>query len=304
MPLVNQNIEVDLVELAKSTGWSVSGAIAEHQSCNDGNVSVIGYPIAAGKTYTFTYEVLTISGGNVRPTLGGVNGTAVTTTGLKTDTITATTDGNFYFYSNANCTIQAFTITDSTPSTDALPMNTIAFADKLQKWTSFYTFVPDCGTALFNQTIMFNDGDMYVQQNGTADRCNFFGTQYQAQIKFVEAKNPQVIKDFQTVNYQANMLLVSTINGILSSNGQVTTLIDTDFIKQILVDGALEITNYQVDNVYSASILGDQNEDNIVNSPGMRGNYLIVELVTDDGSEPLQLFTVGVRTRYVPIGPR
>lgn len=145
---------------------------------------------------------------------------------------------------------------------------------------------------------------MYIQQNGTNDRCNFFGTQYQAQIKFVEAKNPQVIKDFQTVNYQANMLLVSTINGILSSNGQVTTLIDTDFIKQILTDGALEVTNYQVDNVYSASLLGDQNEDNIVNSPGMRGNYLIVTLVTDDGSAPLTLFTVGVRTRYVPLGYR
>jgi len=301
--LQNIPIEVSLVELAKSTGWEVNGAIAQHSSCNSGNVSVIGYPITAGKTYTFTYEVLTISGGNVRPTLGGVNGTAVTTTGLKTDTITAVNSNTFYFYSNANCTIQAFTITDSTPSSDALPMNTIAFADKLQKWTSFYTFVPDCGTALFNQTIMFNDGDMYVQQNGTNNRCNFFGTQFPSVFKFVENSNPTLLKSFNSIALQSNELMVTTNDGITTSLGQVSELAAQDFIKGAMSDSNSQVNIYAAEGIYSASFLRDSRFD-LINGDPLQGNYIVIELISENNSAVLQLFTVAVNSSRSFIGVR
>ncbi len=294
-------IVVDLLQSANDTGWSEDGTTATHVACNSGLITLLNYPVTAGHTYNVSYIVPSISGGNVQLRAGFTNGVARTTPDIYVENITPVEDGVVQFYSNANCTLTSFNIMDVTD----LAGTTIVFSMYNQKWSDFRNQYPDFGWSIYTKTIMGYNGQLYAAQNGGGGNTNnFFGTQYQSKIKFVEAKNPQVIKDFQTVNYQANMLLVSTINGILSSNGQVTTLIDTDFIKQVLVDGGLTLINYQVDNVYSASLLGDQNEDNIVNSTGMRGGYLIVELVTVDGSTPLQLFTVAARTRYVPIGTR
>jgi len=294
-------IIVDLLQACNYTGWEVDGTVATHVTCQSGLITLLNYPVTAGNTYQVSYIVKSISSGNIQLRAGGTNGVARTTANLYVETITPVANGVVQFYSNANCQVTSFNVMDVTNEIGT----TIVFSMENQKWSDFRNQYPDFGWSIYTKTIMGYNGQLYAAQNGGGGNTNnFFGTQYQSKIKFVEAKNPQVIKDFQTVNYQANMLLVSTINGILSSNGQVTTLIDTDFIKQILTDGGLEITNYQVDNVYSASILGDQNEDNIVNSPGMRGNFLIIELVTEDGSTPLKLFTVGVRSRYVPIGPR
>ncbi len=299
----NTPIEVDLIAQAKDTGWSVSGNIASHSSCQSGNIRAIGFTIVAGRTYNFTYEVISISGGNVRPTLGGVNGVAVTTTGFKSDTITASTSAGFYFYSNANCTIQTFTIVDVTPSTVAMPTNTIAFADKLNRWTSFYTFIPDCGTGIFNQCLVFNDGDMYVQQNATNNRCNFFGTQFPAQFQFVENNNPTLIKTFNSIALQSDQLMVTTSDGITTSLGQVSELAAQDFIKGAMSDANSQVSIYTAEGIYSASFMRDKRYD-LINGDQLRGNYVVIELTTTNNSAVLELFTVAVNSSRTFVGVR
>lgn len=293
-------IVVNLLTACNDTGWEIDGTTATHVTCNSGLVTLLNYPVFAGNSYKVSYIVKSISSGNVQLRAGGVNGIARTSANVYVETIVPVSDGVVQFYSNANCELTGFNVMSTTDQIGS----TIVFSVADNKWSDFRQQYPDFGWSIYTKTIMGYNGQLYAAQNGGGGNTNnFFGVQYQSRIKFVAAKNPGVIKDYQALSYQANMLLVTTINGILSSNGQVTTLIDTDFIKQVLTGSGLEIINYQVDNVYSASLLGDQNED-IVNGTGMRGNYLVVELVTADGSTPLQLFTVGIRTRYVPIGIR
>ncbi len=297
----NTPIVVNLLQSANDTGWSVDGTTATHVACNSGLVTLLNYPVTAGHTYQVSYIVPSISGGNVQLRAGFTNGIARTTPNIYVENITPVEDGVIQFYSNANCTLTSFNIVDTTNKVGT----TIVFSMNNQKWSDFRNQYPDFGWSIYTKTIMGYNGQLYAAQNGGGGNTNnFFGVQYQSKIKFVEAKNPAIIKDFEAINYQANMLLVTTLNGIVSSNGQVSTLIDTDFIKQRLAAGGLTVINYQVDNVYSASLLGDQNDENVVNGAGMRGNYLIVELITEDGSTPLQLFSVAARTRYVPIGSR
>src|SRR3982751_4270744 len=294
-------IVVDLLTACNDTGWTVDGTVARHVTCNSGLISILNYPVTAGNAYKVSYIVLNISSGNIQLRAGGTNGPARTTADIYVETIIPVADGVIQFYSNANCEVTSFNLMDTTDQIGT----SIVFSATNNKWSDFRNQYPDFGWSIYTKTIMGFNGQLYSAQNGGGGNTNnFFGTQYQSSITFAIAKNPQAIKDFQMLNYQANMLMVTPLNGITSSNGQVTTLIDTDFIKQVLTGSGLEIINYQVDGVYSASILGDQDEDNIVNSTGMRGNYLIVTLVTADGSTPLQLFTIGVRTRYVPIGYR
>lgn len=297
----NNPIIVDLLAQAKTSGWSVDGVIATHDSCNAGNIPLFNYPVIGGNSYQISYIVLSISGGSVQPQTPGSNGISRTTTGLYVETVTPTGNGFLSFYSNANCTVTGFNISNITNSQGV----TIVYSPINKKWSDFRTFYPDFGWSLYTRTIYAYQGGLHMSDNGdtSGSTNNFFGTQYQSSIKFVEANNPGVIKDFEALNYQANTLLVSTIDGIQSSLGQVSTLIDTDFIKQNLQDGNLSVTIYDKDGVYSASFLSDENED-IVNGSQLRGNYLIVELITNDGSTPMTLYSLAVRSKYVPLGMR
>lgn len=301
--LENSPILVNLVTQANDTGWSLPDGINALHSCNPGNLILTPYPVIGGNTYQVSYIVNSISGGNVQIQSPGANGVARTTPALYVESITPTSNGFISFYSNATCSITAFNIV---PVSTA-PGTTIVFSPFTApngKWSDFRSYYPDFGWSLYTRTIVGYQGQLYSFENGGgANTNNFFGTQYQSSIKFVEAKNPDIIKDFEALNYQANMLLVSTPDGIQSSLGQISTLIDTDFIKQNLVDGPLQVILYQKDQVYSASFLNDENED-IVNGSQLRGNFLIVELITFDGSTPLTLFSVAVRSKYVPIGAR
>jgi len=224
-----------------------------------------------------------------------------TTPNIYVETLSPTGNGFVKFYSNANCVITGFNVRNITNNIGT----TIIWSAINKKWGDFRNMYPDFGWSIDEKTIVGYQGSLYSAQNGATNSTNnFFGQQFQSKIKIVSAKNPGIVKDYEVLNYQANMLLITAIDGIQSSNGQVSTLIDTDFIKQKLAANGLSVTNYQVDNVYSASILGDENDENIVNGAGMRGNWLIVELVTVDASTPLQIFSIAVRTKVVFTGAR
>lgn len=298
--LENQPIVVNLLTAADYTGWTVNGTIAIHSTCQQGNVTLLSFPVVAGQTYQVSYAVLTINSGYVQLQTPGSNGAMQTAANLYVETVTPNANGFVQFFSNANCQITSFNIRNTTNPIGT----TLVFSTLNNKWSDFRNFYPDFGWSIYEQSIFGYNGALYAAQNGGGGNTNnFFGVQYQSMIKFVEAKNPGIVKDYEAISYQANMLLVSTINGIVSSLGQITTLIDTDFIKQKLASNGLSVIVYQNDNVYSASFLNDSNTDT-VNGEQIRGNYIIVELVTVDASTPLTLFSVSVRSKYVPLGSR
>ncbi len=296
----NTPIIIDLTVQCNTTGWRNDGVNAFHDSCNAGSIILTDYPVTSGQPYQVSYIVLSVSGGYVQPRSPGLNGAARTTTGIFVETLTPTSNGFISFYSNANCEITAFNIKPISSN----PGTTIVYATLNQKWSDFRTYYPDFGWSLYTRTITAFQGQLYNHDNGGNSSNNFYGQQFQSSIKFVEAKNPAIIKDFEALAYQANQLLVTTIDGIVSSTGQISTLIDTDFIKQKLDSGGLEVIGYQNDGVYSASFLGDEGDENVVNGSSMRGAFLIIELITFDGSAPLTLFSVSVRSRVVALGSR
>ena len=305
--LENTTITVNLLQACNTTGWTIDGTNGFHDSCNPGSLVLSAYPILAGQPYQISYIVLSISGGNVQPQTPGANGVTRTSPGLYIEQITPTSNGFLSFYSNATCEISALNINPAStaPGTTIVYSATNSLKRGMPIWSDFRTYYVDYGWALYTRTILANNGAMWVADNGETNGTanNFFGTQFQSSIRFVEAKNPGIIKDFEALSYQANMLLITTIDGVQSSLGQISTLIDTDFIKQKLQSGGLEVTLYQKDQVYSASFLNDENND-IVNGDPLRGNYLIIELITNDGSTPLTLYSIAVRSKTVFIGSR
>jgi hypothetical protein len=303
--LENSNIVIDLLQQANTTGWSIPGdGTSVHDSCNSGSIILNNYPVKAGNNYKVSYAILSISGGYVQLNAGGTFGTHHTTAAPIVETITATADGFIYFFSNANCVIMAFNVQNTFADISNTQENTLVYDVKNKKF-GFRTIAPDFGQSIYVDMLTWYQGNTYLHENGSDDRNNFYGTQYQTIFQHVENKAAAELKSYNSIVLQSNQLLVTTDGGITTSLGQVSSLIDQDFLKSVLNDGVTTINVYSQVGVYSASFLRDQNfPSDIVNGDSLVGNYIIVELTTINGNTPLRLFSVAVNASRKAIGSR
>lgn len=296
----NNPIIVDLTVYANYTGWvNNADGTATHSSCQSGNNTLDNYPVVAGHTYFITYTLISNSGGYTQTFAGSVGGTQYTTAQIIEDTITATTNDPIKIFSTASCQVGFFNIKDITISDGIC----VVYSMLDKTWSHFWSAQPEFGVSLFESNITSFQGGIWFQLNGSQNTNSWYGVSYQSIIKAVFAKNPAIINSYDVLSYQANQLLVSTQGGITTPLGQQTTLIDTDFIKAKLSDGTISTTVYQYDQVYSASFWNDENGDTVNGDP-LRGNYLIVELTTVDGSSLLELFSLSVKSARSFIGNR
>lgn len=292
-------ILVDLVAAAQDSGWLVDGVTATHQSCNAGTIRNTSFPVLAGISYSVSWIVISISGGYVQLQSPGSNGAMQTAPNLYVETITPTSNGFVSFYSNANCQIQSFNIQQATIETGT----TLAYSAKNKKWSDFRNLYLDWGWSIYDRVIVAVQGAIYANEDGSTSTNNFGGVQYQSSIKFVSAKEPVVSKSYQSISYQSNQLMVTSANGVNTSLGQISELEASDFLKSNLVDGVTSVNVYAEEGIYSASFLRDKNI-NLINGDVLKGNYIIVELVTVDGSTPFRLFTVEVNASLSKVGSR
>lgn len=295
----NTSITVDLINQAKTTGWSIDGVIASHSACNSGFIVLKTYELKVGHTYNISFGIPSITSGIVQLYAGNSAGVARNSVGSYVETITPTgINPLIKFYSDGNCQVQAFNIQEIVVNHSAEQQDTIVYSPVINKWTSFYTFSPDIGFSMFTRSFVFNQGIMYSQANGSLSRNNLFGVQYDSLFKVLENKTTGVIKTYQSLAIQGNQLIVTTDNGIETSLGQLSALIDDDFEQQLLTDGSLTVNVYDRYGVYMASFFNDEYNDEL------KGNYIIIQLKSTDSANPMQIFSVDIKSAVQHIGNR
>lgn len=284
----NNRILIDLTQAALATGWAVDGLTATHDSCNPGNLYLLDYPLTIGQAYKYSYTINYVNSGFVKTNMGANQSVS----GLVTESIVAT-GAQLWFYANGPCQITSFGIQLDATMANEYSQNTIAFSERIKKWTSFYTYLPDDAFSMFTKAFLMNNGDIYVQEDNTPDRCNFFGVQYPATIWFSTNQQSTLPKTYHSVNYQANQLLITPPSGINTANGQVSELIPIDFIQQILADGVSpSIFQYQVEGIYKASFM--RSFPDLINGDILQGRYMQIGLQTTAPSGILALFTTEI----------
>lgn len=300
--LQNIPIVVDLLQDCNDTGWTIDGTIATHSSCNAGSIKLLGYTLLDANTYQVSYAVLSISDGYVQLFAGTTGGIQRTTANIYVETIVAN-GAVLSFFSNANCQIQAFNIRNAQDDTSNTQQNTIVYSTENRKWSEFRTIAPDYGASIYIDMLTMFHGELFLHENGSDERNNFYGTQYQSIFRLVENKLPQEIKSYNSIAIQANEIMVTGDDGILTSLGQISELAEQDFIKSTLRD-AVSVTSVEAqDGIYSASFLKDKNFD-LINGDALKGTYIIVTLMTVNGSAVLKLFTVAVNASQNKLGIR
>jgi hypothetical protein len=307
--LENTPLNVNLVTQSVTTGWSFSGSIATHEVCNAGSIFLNGFTVETGKTYEITYRISSITGSvgvsYLQAFMGDTAGTQRIATGFYTETLTCTgTSPRFRFFSNTDCSVQIFNIKNAAVITSEKQRNNIVYSEENNKWSSFYTYNPDCGFGLFIDLYTFKNGQIYLHQNNSSSRNNFFGTQYKTIVDLPFNQQVAFVSTFESMSIQSNMLMITTADGVETSLGQISDLVASDFTKATLVDGATTVTINSVEGVYSASFLRDKNSvGGILNGQVLKGNYLIVELISTESTK-LRLFSVAVHSEKSFIGVR
>jgi hypothetical protein len=84
--------------------------------------------------------------------------------------------------------------------------NTLTFDERINGWTSYFTYKPTFMSSLKNNFYSFKDAKIYKhysELNGL-NRGNFYGIYSPSKITFIFNDQPSLSKNFQTVNYEGD----------------------------------------------------------------------------------------------------
>ena len=85
--------------------------------------------------------------------------------------------------------------------------NTLSFDESVKGWTSFFDYKPNQIISLNNNLFTANSGKLYKHYtlaSNTTVRGVFYGITYNSNVTFVFNGNPQMVKNFQTINYEGD----------------------------------------------------------------------------------------------------
>ena len=155
---------------------------------------------------------------------------------------------------------------------------TIVWSEKNNRWTSFRDYKPEKGFSMFTDMFTYINGSLYIHKESDI-RNNFYGEQYQTSIDFPIGAIS--IKNYHSLAIHSNTLLVTKTDGITTSLGHVSDLIKSDFVNR--------------EGIWYANFLRDKNTD-LINGSRLKGRYINLKLITINGTEPLQLFKIVIKS--------
>ena len=80
--------------------------------------------------------------------------------------------------------------------------STLSFDDSVNGFPSLFSYKPDHLASVKNKFFSTKDGKLYVHNDPTALRANFYGQQYDSKIKFIFNPKVSMSKVFKTINYE------------------------------------------------------------------------------------------------------
>lgn len=277
----NNPITINLNNLVNYRDWTFEGGVATHISCNTDQTQLIKYAnIKVGTKYTISYELLNVNSGWIELSGGGVTLPQDSTPGAKTfDIITETTEP-LIILSNGDLQIKNFSIVSEIIPPTTQTEGTVTWSEKLNRWISFRSYVPEAGFSMFTDLFTYKNGDLYKHSDQMTNRNSFYGENYESVLKFVSSS--AFVKNFQSLAVHSNKMLLTTEDGISTDRGQTSDLVEEDFSIR--------------ESIFYADFRRDKNVD-IINGPRLKGRYQTIELTDTEPQKPLELFKVVVKSQ-------
>jgi len=81
---------------------------------------------------------------------------------------------------------------------------TLGFSELNKGWTSFYSFIPEEMVSIKSDFFTFKNGNIYKQNISGASRNTFYGQVYPSTIETIINQEPEVVKNFRTLNLEGS----------------------------------------------------------------------------------------------------
>ena len=95
--------------------------------------------------------------------------------------------------------------------------------------------------------------------------------------------------------------MITTDDGVKTSLGQISDLVEANFLKDVLDDGVSQVDIYSVEGVFSSSFR--RALPDVINGSELKGSYIVVELINVE-NDLLRLENVAVTSVPSKIGAR
>ena len=187
---------------------------------------------------------------------------------------------------------------------------TLCYDEKVQGWTSFFTYKPTFGVSLRNEYYTFNGVDMFKHYSDNVPHNKFYNADFAdpSFVKFVFNDQPSVTKSFRTINYEGStgweMEEMNSGGYIILGNSSDTLVTEAYKIpKEGTNDGFGNIIGFvKKEEKYYAELRNkakDFFQDNSnFNTSGVKGYYVDIKMQYWNPTEPTssvkkELFSVG-----------
>ncbi len=176
---------------------------------------------------------------------------------------------------------------------------TLSFDEGVLGWTSFLSFKPDFLVSLQNNFYTFKNGAVWLHNNGNYG--NFYGTTYNSDVTIVLNKEPSLVKNFKTINYEGGDGW--QLESMIASSGDVSVPIGKYTLQTSLsaLESDLFVNNFKrKENKFFANLINNSpaTEGEILwgqSSTGLKGFFSTIKMKFDNSSSPTikkELFSV------------
>ena len=86
---------------------------------------------------------------------------------------------------------------------------TVSFSERSKGWTSFKSWAQENGVSLNNTYYTFKGGHLHEHHVESQPRNNFYGDQYDSSIEVLFNEAPELVKSFNTLNYEGTQSRVT-----------------------------------------------------------------------------------------------
>ena len=160
---------------------------------------------------------------------------------------------------------------------------TISFDEVLNQWESFYSYKPEWFGCLNTLLISFKDGELWKHNSTTY--CNFYSTQYEANVEVVFNNFSPLKKTFKSVTEYANTAWdcpqITTQMNTYGSTPQSSMLFEANF--RVL------------ESNYHSNFLRDANSSgSLINGSELKGNYMVIKFRKNNANQYYFLNLVSV----------
>jgi hypothetical protein len=274
------SVTFDIRPYLQTRGWSIINGGMVHITGVSGDFEITSYTIVTGAEYDMSMDIVSISGGEVSVTVGGVMVIDSTnTSGYHQVNFVAEDSSNIKIWSNANTEIRNLTIQRKLTEDyeeQSERENTVTWSELRKGWVTFKDLLPESGFSMYTNLFTLKDGNLWIHSENAVPNL-LYGRQKYSTVKF--PLSSVGVKTYHSIALHSNKILGTTEDGITTELGNVSDLITYDFETS---EGGIHYANKLRDQLLNERL---------------KGRYIVVELSDEETkTQKLQLFKVVVKS--------